>query len=237
MTLTQVVLARVKEPRLAPVVALPVGRPRPARPDLDPAQLLVGVLEGEPGAHAAVWDAYSVSVRAVLRRSLGPGADVEDALQEVFLQFFRSAANVREPSALRSFLVGIAVRVASGELRRRRVRRWFFLTSDGQMPEPDASADPAEEQAREAVKRLYEILDGLDDQSRMAFVLRHVERLELVEVAEVMKVSLATVKRKLARVVPVVLARARADALLGRYVAAPANGEDETVMISEEAAL
>lgn len=173
----------------------------------------------------------------MLRRTLGPGAEVEDALQEVFLRFFRSAANVREPSALRSFLIGIAVRVASGELRRRRVRRWFFLTADGQLPEPEPAADAAAEQAREAVRRLYEILDSLDDASRLAFILRHVERLELTEVASAMGVSLATVKRKLRRVVPVVLARARGDEVLSRWVAGGSDEGNDTVIMSEEAAL
>jgi RNA polymerase sigma-70 factor (ECF subfamily) len=219
------------------VVVLPIGRKKTARQEPDPAALLVGVLDGDPTAHAAVWDAYSPNIRAVLRRALGPGADVEDALQEVFLRFFRSATNVREPSSLRSFLIGIAVRVASGELRRRRVRRWFFLTADGQVPEPETAGDPAAEQAREAVRRLYEILDALDDTSRLLFVLRHIERLELVEVAETVGVSLATAKRKLARVLPVVLARARADELLSRWVGSGPSEGDDTVIIPEEAAL
>jgi RNA polymerase sigma-70 factor, ECF subfamily len=229
--------ARVREPKIAKVVALPVSRPKAARQEPDPAALLVGVLDGDPAAQAAIWDAYSASLRAVLRRTLGPGADVEDALQEVFLRFFQSAANLREPSSLRSFLIGIAVRVASGELRRRRVRRWFFLTADGQIPEPESALDAAAEQAREAVRRLYAILDTLDDASRLAFVLRHVERLELTEVAAAMGVSLATVKRKLGRVVPVVVARSRADEVLSRWVTGESNEGDETVMISEEAAL
>jgi RNA polymerase sigma-70 factor (ECF subfamily) len=187
---------------------------------------------GDERALAAAWDRHAVAIRAVLRRSLGPGADVEDALQETFIAFFQSASAIRDPRSLRSFLIGIAIRVASRELSRRRLKRWLFLTSDGEMPEPAALDDDAAAASREAVRRLYRILDGLDVESRLAFVLRHVEGLELVDVATGLGVSLATAKRKLAKVVPVVMARVRKDPILAGYV-----GEDVPkagVLIAEE---
>ena len=45
------------------------------------------------------------------------------------------------------------------------------------------------------MKRLYEVLDKIDDRGRMAFVLRHLEGYELTEVAEALGCSLATTKR------------------------------------------
>jgi RNA polymerase sigma-70 factor (ECF subfamily) len=49
------------------------------------------------------------------------------------------------------------------------------------------------------VSRLYEILDRVDSRTRMLFVLRYIEALELTEIAEVLDVSLATAKRHLSR--------------------------------------
>jgi len=195
----------------------------------DAATLVAALLEGSTRAQAFLWDRHSVVVRAVLRRTLGPQGDVEDAVQEVFIRFFRSLPGLREASALRSFLVGIAVRVARNELRKRRLKRWFFLTDDGHVPEPDAaSASPDAHSAREAVRRLYVILDDLDDESRLAFVLRHIEGLEISDVAASLSLSLATVKRRLARVTPLVFARARADAALAPYMdLRPAGADDE----------
>jgi RNA polymerase sigma-70 factor (ECF subfamily) len=190
------------------------------RPALEPHELLSGILDGDPVAQGTLWDAYAPLVRGVLRRSLGPSADVDDTLQEVFLTFFRVAKNLRDPEALRPFLIGIAMRMARGELRKRRVRRWFFLSDDGAVPE-GATGDDGD--AREAVRRLYAILDDLDTESRLAFVLRQIEGLELEEVASALGLSLATTKRRLAKVIPVVDARVRADVVLAPYAqAAPA---------------
>jgi RNA polymerase sigma-70 factor (ECF subfamily) len=192
--------------------------------------LVEALRSADPDAPGILWDRHAIPLRAILRRALGPGCEVEDALQEVFLQFFRSLASLREPQLLGPFLVGIAVRVSRSELRRRRIRRWLFLTETGEVPEPEADGDPAREHAREAVKRLYAVLDGLDDESRMLFVLRSIERLELAEVAVAMRMSLATVKRKLARVTPVVVARARRDEILARYLRSDLDARADDVL-------
>jgi RNA polymerase sigma-70 factor (ECF subfamily) len=184
--------------------------------DLDDAGLARAAMEGHAGAPAAVWQRYAGLVTGLLRRSLGPGADVEDQVQETFVQFFRDVKKLREPSALRAFLIGVATRVARSELRRRRLRRWLMLTDSGTLPD-DAGAS-ADAEAREAVRRLYALLDGLDDRSRVLFVLRYVEALELTEVAAALKMSLATLKRSLAKVSARVYAMAAGDPLLAAYL-------------------
>ena len=57
-------------------------------------------------------------MRGILRRSLGLWCDVDDQVQEVFIRFFRNLHTLRDPKVVRSFLIGITLRVASGELRR-----------------------------------------------------------------------------------------------------------------------
>lgn len=212
-----------KSPDLAPVLKLPVRRMELKRAT-EPHELLRGILEGDSRAQGEIWDTYAPVLRGVLRRSLGPWSDVEDGLQEVFLTFFRVAGTLRDPSALRPFLIGIAMRVARSELRKRRVRRWFFLTDDGNVPEQATTS--GDEDAREAVRRLYAILDTLDAESRLAFILRHIEGLELEEVARSLGLSLATTKRRLAKVAPVVYARVRADALLAPYAEEPTDDRE-----------
>jgi RNA polymerase sigma-70 factor (ECF subfamily) len=195
-------------PRLALVQPIPLA-------DASDADLARAAAKGHPGAPTVVWDRFSTLVRGILRRSLGRD-DVDDHVQEVFLRFFRQISTLRDPDVLRSFLIGIAIRVAKGELRRRRVRRWFRLTDDGSVPE-DAPAAAEDPEAREALARLYAILDRIEDQARLAFVLRHVEGLELVDVADALGVSLATAKRRLARASSRVLAAAARDPLLVEY--------------------
>src|SRR3989442_1202827 len=62
------------------------------------------------------------------------------------------------------------------------------------------------------------ILDRLDANGRLAFVLQYVDGWELTEVADAFGVSLATVKRRLARVSVRVFASAQADGLLVQYL-------------------
>ena len=187
-------------------------------PEIDDASLARAIAEGQASAPGMVWDRYAALVRGVLKKSLGPGEDVDDQVQIAFLELFRDAKNLRDPAALRSFLIGITVRVARSELRRRRFRRWLRLTDDGAVPE-DAT-DDVDEDAREAVARLYVVLEKLDDKSRMLFVLRHVEGLELTETAEAVGVSLATAKRHLAKVTARVHAMAARDPILASYLGA-----------------
>lgn len=194
-------------------------------PEIDDAALARAIAEGHASAPAAVWDRYATLVRGVLRRALGPGADVDDQTQIVFVELFRSVKGLRDPSALRSFLIGIAVRVARSELRRRRLRRWLRLTDDGAVPE--APTDDLDEDAREAVARLYVALEKLDDKGRMLFVLRHIEGLPLTETADAMGISLATAKRHLAKVTARVRAIAARDPILASYLGREEAGDDD----------
>jgi RNA polymerase sigma-70 factor (ECF subfamily) len=183
--------------RPAPVAYL-VKSTALSRADLsraDDATLAQAAVLQDRQAIDVVWDRFAPQVRGLLRRCVGQDA-VEDLLQDVFIRFFQSVATLREPAALRAFLIGIAVKVAMTELRRRRVRRWVSLFNTEEPP--DSIAPARDDDAREALHRLYRILDRVDPQTRLLFSLRHIEGMELKDVATALDVSLATVKRKLA---------------------------------------
>jgi RNA polymerase sigma-70 factor (ECF subfamily) len=164
---------------------------------VEDADLVCAVLAGDRGAEATIWRRYVPLVRGKLRRSVG-GPDVEDHVQEVFLRLFEHLAELRDPAALRSFLIGITLRIAGTELRRRRCRWWLTLSATGDLPEPHVFEDPGE--TRVAVARFAGMLRTLSPQSYRFFELRFIEDRELADVASAMNVSLATAKRHLARV-------------------------------------
>ncbi|HEX4334998.1 MAG TPA: sigma-70 family RNA polymerase sigma factor [Polyangiaceae bacterium] len=200
------------EPRLFVV-------PTPQAPE-DDAALVRAAIEGDPAAPGLIWERYARLVRGVLRRSLGED-EVDDHVQEVFLRFFRQVDGLRKPGSLRCFLIGIAMRVAGSELRRRRVRRFMRLAPSEELESGPASQ--RDDDAREAVRRLYAILDRVDSRTRLLFVLRYVEALELTEIAESLEVSLATTKRHLARAGDRVFSLAGRDELLLAYLAGTVN--------------
>jgi RNA polymerase sigma-70 factor (ECF subfamily) len=129
----------------------------------------------------------------MLERALGPGEEVEDLTQEVFIRVFGKVANLREPAALAEFVVSVATRVLKWELRRRWVRRRITLSSTGDLPElADSTRDP---EARQALRRCYRILDALSARERTAFVLRFMEEMTINEVAASLAISVSTAKR------------------------------------------
>jgi RNA polymerase sigma-70 factor (ECF subfamily) len=195
---------------------------RPSSPDgPSDAELARLAKDKDPRAATMVWDRYSGMVRGILFRSVGPGHDVDDLLQDVFVGFFRNVGTLRDASSLRPFLVGIALRTARTALRKKRVRRWLHLSDDGNVPE--VASHDGDPRTREALRRLYAILDELPDRERLAFVLRHAEGNELTETAAAIGVSLATVKRMLQRAEAHVQDRAKNDDLLSDWT----GGDDD----------
>jgi len=182
----------------------------------DDATLAHALAAGEPRAASAAWDRFSPLVRGLLWQSLGPSSEVEDHLQDVFLTLFRRARDLRDPNAITSFVIGITVRVARSELRRRRVRRWLLLSPDGVLPElPAVEADRA---TRDALASVQAILERLDPEPRLAFVLRHAQGMDVAEIAGALDCSLATAKRRLARATERVLFHAKSDPDLLTFV-------------------
>jgi RNA polymerase sigma-70 factor (ECF subfamily) len=183
-----------------------------ATPDEDLAR---AACEGDPRAAIAIWRRYGVQVRSKLLRWIG-AHDLDDHVQEVFSRLFEQLPRLRQPSALRSFLIGITLRVACTELRRRR--RWRLrLTATGELP--DLAQHGADDGiAREALSRFEAILGRLAPRSRRVFVLRYVDKLELVDVAAAMDISLATAKRHLSRASLRVFAMAEREPALVDYL-------------------
>lgn len=174
-----------------------------ALPQLTLAELAVDgrivdeVVNKRPGGAARLWDRFSPQVRRIIRRSMASD-DVEDLVQEVFLRVFHQLHRLREPRALRGFILTVTSSVIASEMRRRKIRRFLRLTRDGELPEPATA--PIDYDAREALLRLYGVLQKANHQERMAFVLKHMEGLELADVAQTLRLSVATVKRRLQRI-------------------------------------
>jgi RNA polymerase sigma-70 factor (ECF subfamily) len=178
-------------------------------------ELVDALAAGEAWAVTATWNKHSPMVFRFLHRALGSAADVEDTTQEVFVVLFSRVRDLRNRDALRSFIFSIAVRMLKAELRRRRMRRIFQLSSMADLPDHPVPALDAE--ARQALRRFYAILDRLGAEERAAFALRHLEGLKLEEVARALGTSLATAKRRLRSAAMTVSRYVAADPALAPY--------------------
>jgi len=151
----------------------------------------------------------------LLGRALGPTADVEDVAQDVFVTVFAKLETLRNPDALQSFVYSVAVRVLKWEFRKRRARKFLRLWGDAELPEMQVA--PADTEARDALERLYRVLDRMGTEERLVFSLRHLEGMKLEEIASSLGVSLATTKRKLQRAGAWVSAAVESDPALASY--------------------
>jgi RNA polymerase sigma-70 factor (ECF subfamily) len=187
--------------------------PRVPPANVDDASIARLLIERDLRAPRLAWQQFAPMVHRMLKRAFGPEHEVDDLVQEVFLTLFRRVHTLREPQALKAFVIAVTTHTVRYELRRRRALRWLHFGDP-----PDTRAADPDLDSREAIVRLYRILDrqGVDD--RTVFVLRYLEGLELVDVARALGVSLATTKRRVARAWRRVVASASRDDALIEYV-------------------
>lgn len=206
------------QPSRARLVALP----SPTLSQADDPTLARAAASGDPRATSVLWDRFSPLVRRMLRRTLGPTAEVEALVQEVFLRALRQLGSLPESAQLKPFMVAVTVRVLSGELKRNRMRRLLRLLPSPLHAHDFSGGDPA---ARTALSSLYRILDELDADARLAFTLRHFEGLQIAELASAMDASLSSAKRRLARANARVQAAVSRDAAFSAYATAASLGD------------
>ena len=199
-----------------------VALPSPTLAQADDATLARAASSGDPRATSVLWDRFSPLVRRMLRRTLGPTAEVETLLQQVFLRALRQLGSLPESAQLKPFMVAVTVRVLSGELKRNRMRRFLRRQSAWHTADFSSGSDPA---TRTVLSSLYRILDGLDADARLAFTLRHFEGLQLAELASAMDASLSSAKRRLARANARVQAAVSRDAAFSAYATAASLGD------------
>ncbi|MBZ5711899.1 RNA polymerase sigma factor [Nannocystis pusilla] len=130
---------------------------------------------------------------ACLRRLGVPPEAQEDALQDLFLVIHRRLPEFAGRSSLKTWIFGVARRVAARHRRTeaRRQRRHARLAAVT-AAEPLA-VDEDEVVRREARRRLAEFLDGLDDDRRAVFVLHLYEEMSAPEIAQTLGVNVNTV--------------------------------------------
>jgi RNA polymerase sigma-70 factor (ECF subfamily) len=193
-------------------------------PALTDAALVKALQARESGSAELLFDRYGPYVERLIVRTVGLDPEVPDLIQEVFARALEGIGSVRESWALKGWIGSVALFTARAFLRSRRIRsRWLSVFSSDEVPEPAAVV--ASPEVSRTLARTYAILDALPTDERIAFALRVIDRMELTEISEVTGVSLATVKRRIARAQQLFWERARRDPLLREH--APQESEDK----------
>ena len=152
-----------------------------------------------------IYRRYCRYVGAVVLRLGGRRAEVDDLVQDVFVEAARGIRELRAPEAVKGWLATIAVRLVRRRLRWRRLRRFLGMDEGADYSRlADAAASPVDKLLLHSV---YKVLDELPVDDRMAFSLHLVEGETVERTADLCGCSLATVKRRIARAQQAIEAR------------------------------
>jgi RNA polymerase sigma-70 factor (ECF subfamily) len=161
----------------------------------DDATLAEALMARDPWAGTVVWWRFKPLVARMAARFFTSRADIDDVVQEVFLCLLGRIHTLSHPTALRNFIVSIT-RFTITYQKKRVLRRRCEPLDERHLDALSVSLDP---HARETMERVLTRVSRAGTIGRMAFMLRFIHGLEILEVASVLGRSPATIKRHLAR--------------------------------------
>ena len=180
-----------------------------AKPASPPGEAAPAVVRSQPLSFETVYRAHVSAVSRWAMRLLGPSADFEDVVQDVFLVVRRRLPEFRGDAEIATWLYKITMRVAARA--RLRARWWSWLAgragrpgrgrlSNTFVPRPEMPRDPhAMLEAREQTRVLYGVLDQIGEKNRAAFIMFELEGLSGEQIAELTGTSIGTVWVRLSR--------------------------------------
>jgi RNA polymerase sigma-70 factor (ECF subfamily) len=176
--------------------------------DLDDLRLIEALREGSEPAYEDLLCRFQQPVYTLALRLLDDAAEASDVVQEVFLKVFRNIGSFRGQSSLKTWIYRITVNEA------HNARRWFFRhrrkeveldtspedTRNWKETIPDGSRSPYDEAVDHEQHVMIEAaLKRINPIFREAVVLRDITDMSYEEIAEVLGVSLGTVKSRILR--------------------------------------
>lgn len=145
-------------------------------------------------------DQYGDFVYNLTYRILGNHADAEEAAQDAFLAAYRNFHRFRGESKVSTWLYRIATNAALMKLRKDRNKRRLTQTGYDDMELASPGEGPEKLALNSELRsRLEEGLELLPPNLKTAVVLRDVQGLSNEEAAEVLKISVSSLKARLHR--------------------------------------
>jgi RNA polymerase sigma-70 factor (ECF subfamily) len=175
------------------------------------ASLVAELKAGSEDAYDWLIARYHQPIYSLVYRILTDPADAADTTQEVFLKVFRGMKRFNGQCSLKTWLYRIAIHEASNQ------RRWWFRHKSRETSMEvhqdengnssglcETLADPGESPLEifahnEVRLRVEQELQQVAEPYRTTVVLRDIEGLSYEEIAEVLEISLGTVKSRLIR--------------------------------------
>jgi RNA polymerase sigma-70 factor (ECF subfamily) len=167
----------------------------------DEGALIRACVEGDRAARTELFHKYRDVVYRFTYRFVGPVADMDDLVHDIYVEVYRSLGRFKGESKFSTWLYRIAANVCFAYLKKSRRREYVFVPY-----EPLGGADSGAagvvdgEKAfarRHVRRRIGEALLKLQDKKRVVLVLHDIEGRTMDEVARIVKKPVGTVKSRL----------------------------------------
>lgn len=149
---------------------------------------------------------YRPQIFRFLLASLRDPDAAETLTQDCLLKAYRNWASFRGESSAMTWLLRIAINLQKDYWRSSRLQFWKTATNnsidadDAAQWLPSGESTPEDQVvARDQVRLVWKAVEGLSERQRTVFMLRHVEEMEIHEIASAVGLSEGTVKAHLSR--------------------------------------
>jgi RNA polymerase sigma-70 factor (ECF subfamily) len=167
-------------------------------------ELIYAFQRGDVSAFEEIVRRYKDPLYNFTNRLLGDSIFSEDIVQETFLRVYRNKNRYHQIAKFSTWIYTIASNLAKTELRRRKIRNFFSISSKGSDERDYDLLDVGTDVEREVDSRLKNAIilreiNALPAHFREAVLLRDVENFSYEEISEILKVPLGTVKSRVNR--------------------------------------
>ena len=175
--------------------------------DLKERELIRRAKQGDMLAFEELILQHEKIVYNLALRMMNHSEDAQDISQEVFLKAYRSLQNFDERSAFSTWLYRITHNTCIDEMRKRKGKQSYSLeeeleSADGSLQRQVADAGDTPEESlmrKEQKSEILQALDTLSEEHKAAIILRDVKGMAYEEIAEILELSLGTVKSRISR--------------------------------------
>jgi RNA polymerase sigma-70 factor (ECF subfamily) len=166
--------------------------------DGDEMRLVRRAAAGDPDAFRGLFVRHRSDVARLVYRMLNAPADLDDVIQEVFVQVFRSLKDFRGQAKFSTWLHRVTVNVVLMHRRSARSRPVLTEEMPGELVADDGQTLPDEDvERRERMRAFQRLLARLADKKRIVFVLHELEGMSPAEIADVVGAPVLTVRTRL----------------------------------------
>ena len=169
--------------------------------------LMARIAKGDADAFETLVNRHQTSILNLIYRFIGDRTQAKDLAQEVFIRVWQSAKSYEPKAKFTTWLYRITANLCFNELKSSRRKKWFSFNrsdEDGKHTFEETLSDsgPSAEDLlleKERSRQIYDTLQSLPENQRMAVILKRYDDLSYEEIARVIGCSVPAVESLLVR--------------------------------------